>query len=99
MAPRRWGPGKGLGHRRQDPGRLRSLDLLENTISPFGRQLHGLRRVIEREFGYLTSTSGLLTHLPAWVRTYRRVRFWVQTKLILAQLRRALVAHLRTGCA
>jgi hypothetical protein len=89
VAPRQKGPTRGLGSRRQAPGRLRSKDLMENTVSNFGRDLHKMRDVIERKFGYLSSTGGLLTHLPSWVRTYRRVRAWVQAKLIIAELRRA----------
>lgn len=92
VAPRLKGPTKGLGSRRQARGRLRSKDLMENTISPFGRELHQMRTAIERKFGYLTSTGGLLCHLPSWVRTYRRVYLWVQTKLILSELRRSVKA-------
>lgn len=88
VAPRQKGPTKGLGSRRQAPGRLRSKDLMENTVSDFGRELHKMRDAIERKFGYLASTGGLLTHLPSWVRTYHRVRGWVQAKLILSELRR-----------
>jgi hypothetical protein len=90
VAPRRYGAHRGLGHGKQEPGRLRSRDLLENTVSTFGRELHAERRAIERDFGYLASTSGLLTHLPAWVRTLPRVTLWVRAKLILAQIRRTL---------
>ena len=93
VVPRQKGPTKGLGSRRQAPGRLRSRDLMENTISPFGRQMHEARDVIERKFGYLTSTGGLLTHLPSWVRTYGRVRQWVQAKLILSELRQTVKAQ------
>jgi hypothetical protein len=89
VAPRQKGSKKGLGSRRQSPGRLRSKDLMENTVSSFGRELHEMRKAIERKFGYLTSTGGLLTHLPSWVRTYPRVSRWVQAKLILAELRTA----------
>jgi len=87
VAPRQKGPDKGLGRRPQAPGRLRSKDLLENSLSSFGRQLWVTRSVIERRFGYLSSTGGLLTHLPGWVRTYPRVHRWVQAKMILAELR------------
>lgn len=90
VAPRRRGADKGLGHHRHSPGRLRCRDLLENTQSDFGRELHRRRTDIERRFGYLVSTAGLLGPLPAWVRTYPRVRLWVQAKLILAALRPAL---------
>lgn len=68
-------------------GRRRSIEMLENPASSFGRDLHALRNAIERTFGYLASTAGLLTHLPAWVRTCPRVRLWVQTKLVIADLR------------
>jgi len=94
VAPRQRGSDKGLGSRRQAAGRLRSRDLLENTVSPFGRELHQMRSAIERKFGYLTSTGGLLAHLPSWVRTHRRVRQWVQAKLILAELRPAVAAQM-----
>jgi hypothetical protein len=97
VAPRMRGPTRTLGSRRQAPGRLRSKDLLENTASAFGQSLHAMRDVVERKFGYLTSTAGLLTHLPAWVRTYRRVRAWVQAKLILADLRPAAAALQRAA--
>jgi len=90
VAPRRMGSHRGLAAGRHSPGRLRCKDLLENTVSPFGRELHHLRDAIERRFGHLSSTGGLLTHLPSWVRTYPRVRLWVQAKLILADLRTAI---------
>ena len=93
VAPRRMGSHRGLAAGRHSPGRLRCKDLLENTVSPFGRELHHLRDGIERRFGYLSSTGGLLTHLPAWVRTYPRVRLWVQAKLVLAELRRTIRAQ------
>ena len=82
--------GKGLGNHYQSPGRLRSIALLEDPVSTFGCDLYKWRTAIERKFGHLTSTPGLRTHLPAWVRTQRRVTMWVQAKLILADLRAAL---------
>lgn len=90
VAPRRWGTKRGLGHMYQSPWRLRCKDLLENTVSPFGRELFAHRRAIERLFGHLASSSGLLTHLPSWVRTYRRVYQWVQVKLIYREIRRSV---------
>ena len=81
--------GKGLGNHYQSPGRLRSITMLEDSISTFGCDLYKHRGALERTFGYLTSTPGLLAALPAWVRTLRRVRMWVQAKLILADLRTA----------
>ena len=74
----------GLGHRRQSPSRLRSIELL---ATPFGRQLYRERGAIERQFGVLVSTGGILSPLPAWVRRFHRVRHWVQAKFILNGLR------------
>lgn len=87
VAPRRR-PEAGLGHRVHDPARLRCRDLLENTVSSFGRDLHAHRGAIERVFGTYKSTPELLTHLPAWVRGLTRVRRFVQAKLVLAELHR-----------
>lgn len=99
VAPRRMGSNRGLGHHRHSPWRLRCRDLLENTVSDFGRDLFEQRRAIERVFGHLASTSGLLTHLPPWVRTHRRVWMWVQAKLILAAARAHIVARNRKRVA
>jgi Transposase DDE domain len=77
------GPG-GLGHRRQSPGRLRSIELL-NTV--FGRALFNQRNAIEGHFSTLTCIAGGLAPLPAWVRRFHRVRNWVQAKIITAGAR------------
>lgn len=90
VAPPRYGFRAGRGHRRQTPGRLRSIALLSNPLSPFGRELHGDRGRIERYYGNLTNWGGGLVGLPPWVRTHRRVRRWVQAKLILSALRRRI---------
>jgi len=87
VVPRRYGPGKGTGHRRQQPGRLRSRELLEQSRSGLGKALLRQRSDIERLFGNLTNWGGGLTHLPPWVRTHRRVHRWVQAKLILMALK------------
>lgn len=87
VSPRRYGPSRGHGHRRQTPGRLRSKELLENPHPQFGRALFARRSDIERYYGRLTSWGGGLTHLPPWARTHRRVHRWVQAKLILTALR------------
>ena len=87
VAPRRYGPGRGTGHRPQSPSRLRSMELLEGE-SPFGRWLFGQRFLIEQHFGHLTSWGGGLNSLPPWARTHRRVHRWVQAKLILTALKR-----------
>ena len=72
--------GKGLGHRKQSPYRLRSIELMRHK---FGRQLYRFRRQIEREFGNLTSFGGGMTCLPAWVRRLTRVRNWVHAKFLV----------------
>jgi hypothetical protein len=75
---------KSLGKRRHSPFRLRALALLKQ---PFGRDLMRLRRTgVERFFGNLGWRQGGLSKLPAFVRTMRRVRRWVQGKLILDAL-------------
>jgi hypothetical protein len=88
VAPRRYGPGRGHGHRKQTPGRLRSKEMLENPRPNFGQGLLAQRSDVERYFGNLTNWGGGLTHLPPWVRGHRRVRRWVQAKLILNHLKR-----------
>jgi len=76
--------GKGLGHRRQSPHRLRSLDLIQR---PFGQRLLRDRYAIDRFFGHMSNFGGGLSPLPNWVRTLRRVRFWVQGKIIINAVR------------
>jgi len=88
VAPRRYGPDKGLGHHRHAAGRLRSLALTEGPFPAFGGQLLKDRAEVERQFGNLTNWGGGLSGLPAWVRTHRRVRRWVQAKLVLTRLKR-----------
>lgn len=83
IAPQRIRKARGLGHRRQSPYRLRSLEL---TKRPFGQSLMASRTSIERMFGNLTCFSGGLKPLPHWVRTLFRVKLWVQAKMILYHL-------------
>lgn len=77
-------PGKGLGHRRHHPARLRSLELL---TKPFGQALLRARKQIERDFGCLTNFGAGLSPLPNWVRRIHRVHLWVQAKLLINALR------------
>ncbi len=90
VAPRRYGPGRGTGHKKQTAGRLRSKELLENPMPHFGKQLKRDRNQIERQFGQMVNWGGGLTCLPAWVRTHRRVRRWVQAKFVLTALKHQL---------
>jgi len=76
-------PAVGLGHRRHSPHRLRSIQLLEQAPSPFGRELYRRRRAIERDFAGLTGFGGGLQCLPSWVRSLPRVRLFVHAKLII----------------
>lgn len=92
VTPRRGGPGRGLGHRPQSAARLRCRDLLETDRTGFGGGLRRARWLIERFFGTLTSAAGGLACLPAWVRTWRRVRNWVGAKLVIYAARAALRA-------
>jgi hypothetical protein len=84
---RRYGPGHGTGHKKQTLGRLRSIHLTENPYPDFADQMLKDREEIERRFGQLTNWGGGLTCLPPWVRTHRRVRRWVQAKLVLRALK------------
>lgn len=88
VSPRRYGKGKGLGHRKHASGRLRSKELLEAPFGAFGEMLMHRRADIERDFGNLTNWGGGLACLPAWVRGHRRVHRFVQAKLILTALKR-----------
>jgi hypothetical protein len=83
LAPKRQ-KNHGLGHRRQSPYRLRSIELMKHR---FGKSLYRFRRQIERDFGNLVSFGGGLTCLPAWVRRFTRVRNWVQAKLLVNSAR------------
>jgi hypothetical protein len=74
----------GLGHRRQSPGRLRSIELLTTA---FGRALSHQRNMIECCFGAWVSLGGGLGPLPAWVRRFSRVRNRVQAKFLASGLR------------
>jgi hypothetical protein len=88
VTPRRYGPDRGTGHRKQTAGRLRSIAITENPFPAFGDQLRKDRAAIERQFGNWCNWGGGLTCLPAWVRTHRRVHRWVQAKLVLTRLKK-----------
>jgi len=100
VAPRKQ-PGAGLGHCAHEPGRLRSVALLETptpgplppaTPTPFARALYERRGDIERDLGGWCSFGGGLQPLPSWVRTPHRVAYWTAAKLAINGLR---LCHLR----
>ncbi len=82
FAPRR--KGKGLGHRRHSPWRL---IVHQQWSAERRRRLYWTRAAIERFFGQLGNIGFGLSPLPNWVRSLRRVRKWVQGKLILHMMR------------
>jgi hypothetical protein len=95
VAPRK-DPGAGLGHCRHEPGRLRSIALLETPAagdppaagrSAFARDLYARRTEVERELGGWCSFGGGLAPLPAWVRTPHRVAYWTAAKLLINGVR------------
>jgi len=77
IAPKR--KGKALGHHWHSRHRLRTIDMLDR---PFAQQMLHERAGIDRVFGAWASWGGGIKHPPAWVRGLRRVRQWVQAKLI-----------------
>jgi hypothetical protein len=93
LARRRKGKGRGLGHHVHSAGRLRSMARIENPYPMFAERLLTDRSEIERRFGHLTNWGGGLNSLPAWVRTHRRVRRWVQAKLVLTALKRTCITR------
>lgn len=92
VAPRKQ-KGKALGHRRNSPFRIRSIELLKTA---FGRALFKERTQIERQFGNWTAFGSGLAPLPAWVRRFHRVRLWVHAKLLINALRIQRLRPVRT---
>ena len=97
LTRRRYGPGNGTGHRKQAAGRLRSMARVESPFPAFADGLLADRAEVERRYGHLTNWGGGLACLPAWVRTHRRVRRWVQAKLVLTALKRQGAARTYDG--
>jgi len=79
---------RGIGNRPHHAGRLRSIELLEQSASSFGSAIIALRGQIEGFFGTLVSHPNGLHTLPTWIRGYQRVRRWTQAKLMLNELRK-----------
>lgn len=90
LAARRYGPGRGLGHHRHSPARLRAIELLEHSQTGFGPLLLRERRRIESLFGALTSAPYGLHALPPWVRRRSRVERFVSAKILIFSLAQSL---------
>lgn len=82
IAPRKR-PGTGLGACRHHRNRLRAIAMLECFNNTMGRALYAQRTGIERGFARLASSRVGLDRLPPFIRTPKRVRRWVQAKIIL----------------
>ncbi len=83
LAPRRYGPHRGLGRHAHDPARLHAVQQMEQSLTGFAPQLFRQRRGVERWLGSFSSSPYGLTHLPPWVRGLERVRCWVEDRLIV----------------
>ena len=70
---------RGVGHIRHSPHRLKAIEMMTR---PFAQSLIAARRRIETTYSQLTGLAFGLATLPTWVRTARRVKNWVRTKLI-----------------
>jgi len=99
VAPRKK-PQTNLGHCVHEPGRLRSIQILEwpvllgTAASEFGRDLYKMRGQIERDYGNLCSFGGGLQPLPSWVRRPHRVALWIAGKLLINAIRSTRNARL-----
>ena len=67
-------------NRKHSVARIKCFEILKTAK---GQLLLKYREQIERQFGKLTCHGAGLGPLPAWVRTFHRVRLWVQAKLII----------------
>jgi hypothetical protein len=83
LAPRRYGPHRGLGNRPHDPARRYAVQQLEQSLTGFAPQLFRQRHGVERWLGSFTSSPYGLTHLPPWTRGLQCVRCWVADRLIV----------------
>lgn len=73
----------GKGHRRQSASR----NLVAWAWQGIAGYVYRCRGAVERTFAHLSAFGGGLAPLPAWVRTLRRVRRWIGTKLIIYHAR------------
>jgi IS5 family transposase len=87
-APRRK-PGRGLGHHRHHPDRLKAIAELEHGQQ--GLRAHRRHRNrVEQSLAHLTNLPVGLWALPNFVRRLARVRLWVAAKITLYHLQHVL---------
>jgi hypothetical protein len=87
---------KGTGHHYLSPHRANGMALARSSA---GCELLMARIGIEQHFGHLTSASGGLAPLPAWVRRPHRVVVWVAAKLLIDLERRVRIAEQKANAA
>lgn len=73
----------GKGHQAQSASR----NLVAWAWQGIAGYVYRCRGTVERTFAHLSAFGGGLAPLPAWVRTLRRVRRWIGTKLIIYHAR------------
>ena len=78
--------GHAVTRRQMGPARRQLIDLWEQHPQLM-RRVYRERTRIERVFGHLTCTPGLLGPLPAFIRGLARVRRWVGAKICLYHAR------------
>jgi DDE family transposase len=76
-------PGGGVNNGGCHATRHRAIDLLESGLHAMGQPLYDLRTGIERTVSTLCCRGHGLKDLPPWVRTYARVRRYVQAKILI----------------
>ncbi|MGC4032602.1 MAG: transposase [Tepidisphaeraceae bacterium] len=86
-ARQRQGRGHPVTRRQMGPARRHLIDLWDAAPQTM-RRLYQKRVTIERLFGHLSCTPGLLGPLPGFVRGLTRVRRWVGAKICLYHARR-----------
>jgi hypothetical protein len=87
-ARKRANRGHAVTRRQMGPARRHLIDLWEQHPRLM-RRVYRERQRIERVFGHLTCTPGLLGPLPGFVRGLARVRRWVGAKICLYHARKS----------
>jgi hypothetical protein len=82
VAPRKT-PTANIGARARSAYRIHAIDMLETPCAD-GQYLYNARTQIERCFAKLASEAVGLDHLPGFVRTPKRVKRWIDAKMLLA---------------